>query len=113
MNNKYQKIFLIIIFSFIFILSCSNKNEETDIEIEIVEEQQDPTLRYLTNLAVPTENDLDTYSEINLFLKAKEDFYKHEYKAAFKSLLEVLYYYVPSTYETEALYLIGLTHVVF
>ncbi len=99
-SYKSSKIFFIFILLSIFILSCDKKNEET--------EEDGETLIYLKNLVKEEDaSALGAYNELNYFLQARDDFYEQRYKSSFNALLKVLYYYSPSSYEAEALYLIG------
>ncbi len=96
-------IFVCLFFVMILICSCSKKNS-----LEAQLEEDSGTLNYLKNIAKTSdENQFNLVKELDLFLNAKEQYFAGNYEDSLLGLLKVIYYYQPSTYETEALYLLG------
>ncbi len=94
---------LSILITMSFLVSCSNKGGK-----ESLLEEQHGTLSYLRGIQKEVaENEFTASNELSAFLKAKNDYIEGNYEEALAGVLKVLYYYLPSNYETEALYILG------
>ncbi len=107
-NNRLEKKYIFILFVILILMivtSCSKKSSlETHLEAE------SGTLSYLKTIPkAGDENQFNSSNELDIFLKAKEDYFAGNYEEALLGSLKVLYYYLPPTYETEALYFLGKT----
>lgn len=81
-------------------MSCNSGNEDLKLDVSLemknLPKKEDP-------------QSLNAYNELISFIDAKDAFNSQNYKKAFKSFVRLLNEYSPSTFESEALYMLGQT----
>lgn len=95
---------ILLFLAVFFICSCSSEKSYLEGKLE----EENATLAYLKTIPKEIgEMEFTASNELDVFLKARDDYYDGNYKDSLLATLKALYYYVPSSYETEVLYLLG------
>ncbi len=100
-KKMYRAAMFLVVF---FICSCVSQKSSRE---EMLEEESG-TLAYLKTVPKEiNETEFTASNELDILLKARDDYFDGNYEDCLLATLKALYYYVPSTYETEVLYLLG------